>query len=289
MSPAVTGKTKLLGVLGYPVEHSLSPAMHNAALAGLGLDVVYLPLPVRPADLGRAVRGMQALGFIGANVTIPHKEAALTLADELGAEARLIGAVNTLVFRGGKILGHNTDAAGFLLSLREEADFDPAGKTCLILGAGGAARAVAVALVQAGSRAVYIANRTRERAAELASGLQRDLGVPARALSIEEGELAPVLEQADLVVQASPVGMHPHRGAPPIIDPALLSPAALVYDLIYNPPETTFLRLAREKGCRTLNGLGMLVYQGAMAFKLWTGVSAPVAVMRAAITDLVRS
>lgn len=283
MPLTITGKTKLLGVLGYQVEHSLSPAMHNAALAHLGLDMVYLPLPAKPEDLGRAVEGMQALGFAGANVTVPHKEAVLAWVDELSPEARLIGAVNTLVFGDGKVRGHNTDAAGFLLSLREEAGFDPAGKTCLVLGAGGAARAVVVALGQAGAGTVYIANRTREKAAGLARLLAQDLGVPALALSLEENELAPVLARSDLVVQASPVGMHPHTDVPPIINPALLVPGTLVYDLIYNPPETAFLRLARERGCRTLNGLGMLVYQGARSLELWTGIPAPVEVMRAAV------
>lgn len=283
MAFTITGKTKLLGLLGYPVEHSLSPAMHNAALDHLGLDMVYLPLPAKPEDLGRAVQGMRALGFAGANVTIPHKEAVLPWIDELSHQARLIGAVNTLVFGDGKVSGHNTDAAGFLFSLREEAGFDPAGRTCLILGAGGAARAVAVALGRAGAGTVYIANRTREKAAGLARLLDQELGVAARALSLEENELVPVLERSDLVVQASPVGMHPHSDAPPIISPTLLSPETLVYDLIYNPPETAFLRLARERGCRTLNGLDMLVHQGARSFELWTGIPAPVAVMRAAI------
>lgn len=278
----ISGKTRLFGILGYPVEHSVSPGVHNAAFRHLELDMVYLPLPVKPDDLGQAVAGMVALGFVGANVTIPHKEAIIPLLDELAVEARLIGAVNTLVFREGKVEGHNTDGAGFLAALEKEAGFAPQGKVGTILGAGGAARAVAVALAQAGAREIYIANRTPARAVELATHVQRELGIPCRGLAIAPEDLRPVLRRSDLVVNASPVGMYPHVDDPPLIPTGLLEPGCLACDLIYNPSETAFLRGAHRRGCRTLNGLGMLVYQGALSFELWTGRAAPVEVMRAA-------
>ncbi|MBE3573000.1 MAG: shikimate dehydrogenase [Moorella humiferrea] len=282
----VKASTRLVALLGYPVEHSLSPLMQNAAFTNAGLDLVYLAFAVTPSDLPAALAGLKALGFRGANVTVPHKEAVIKYLDAVEPTAALIGAVNTIVNEGGRLTGYNTDASGFLRSL-QEAGFDPAGKKAVILGAGGAARAVAFALAGAGCTGLTIANRTLERAGHLAAALA-GLSVPVKACALEEKELRPRVEEADLVVNATSAGMAPMVAAVPL-PPAWLNAGQWVYDLVYNPLETKLLREARQRGCRVVSGLGMLLYQGAAAFTLWTGRPAPVEVMgevlRKAIQD----
>ena len=293
----ITAGTRLVGVLGYPVEHSLSPAMQNAAFAHLGLDWAYVPLPVAPDCLGDAVRGLRALGFAGANVTLPHKERALAFLDDLAPEARALGAVNTVVNQGGRLVGHNTDAAGFLAALAEVGCVP---RHAVVLGAGGAARAVVYALVQAGA-AVTVANRTPERAAALlaavaAAGgreLSRASAVPAMPAShsavgvcaLDAPDLERALARADLLVNTTPVGMWPEVDESPLPSGVVLLSGLTVFDLIYNPLETTLLRQARACGARSVGGLGMLVHQGALAFGLWTGLAAPVEVMRQAALE----
>jgi shikimate dehydrogenase len=250
----------LCGVLGFPVAHSRSPAMMNAAFTQLGMDWRYLHLPISPRLFAETVRALPAGGYRGANVTIPHKLAALELADELTPAAEAIGALNTLVFDDdGRILGDNTDAGGFIDALGS----DPAGRRALVLGAGGAARAVAWALREA-SADVAVWNRTPERAAALAA----DLGVRA----VERGE------PADILVNATSVGLHaedPTQKLP-------LAPAELVVDLVYGSGPTLLHRWAESHGARVVDGLEMLVRQGARSFELWTSRSAPLDVMRAA-------
>ncbi len=281
-----TGSTKVYALFGDPVAHSLSPAMQNAAFSSLGLDCCYVPFRVRPEDLPTAVAALRALGMGGANVTIPHKERIVSYLDEVDAEAALIGAVNTIVNREGWLVGYNTDGRGFLEALAVEAGFSPEGKAAVLLGAGGAARACAFALALKGARHLFIFNRTPYRAAALADELRAKTGCSASAAGLhEEKILRQALEEADLVVHASPVGMHPHAEDPPIIDPALLKPHLLVCDLVYNPPETKLLRLARAAGCRVVGGVGMLVHQGALAFSLWTGREAPVGLMRQVVEE----
>jgi shikimate dehydrogenase len=292
----VTGETRLVGLLGWPVAHSKSPLFQNAAFAALGLDWLYVPLPTPPARLAEAVRGLAALGFAGANVTIPYKEAVLPLLDRLDPEAELSGAVNTIVVEelGDRacLVGHATDGAGFVASLREATGRDPAGMTVLLLGAGGAARAVAAALARAGAARLLIANRTAGRALALAQTLTARLGSAAsirapriEGLPLDRAALAPYLPIVDLVVQATAVGMAggpDPSGAPPL-DVARLRPEAVVADLVYAPRVTPFLAAAAAAGRPTLGGVGMLLHQGAVAFEHWTGQAAPLEAMRAAL------
>jgi shikimate dehydrogenase len=258
--------------------------MQNAAFAALGLNFVYLPFQVSKADLAAAVAGLRALGLAGANVTVPHKEAVLPYLDEVAEEARLIGAVNTIVNRGGRLKGYNTDGTGFLRAA-VEAGFEPRGAAAVILGAGGAARAVSFALALAGARRIAIFNRTYARAEALAEEVSGATGVWAAALPWDE--LAKcgveVMGTANIVVQTTSLGMHPQEAAVPPVPANAFRKEQLVVDLVYNPPRTEFLRLAEECGARTENGLGMLLYQGAAALELWTGQQAPVAVMREAL------
>ncbi|MDN5346850.1 MAG: shikimate dehydrogenase [Clostridia bacterium] len=278
-------RTKLTGIIGYPVEHSFSPAMHNAAFVACGLNWVYLAFAVRKELLADALAGVRGLGLVGINVTVPHKEEVLPLLDELDPLAARIGAVNTVVNEGGRLKGYNTDAYGFLTSLREEG-FDPAGKKAVILGAGGAARAVAFGLAGAGLGALVIANRSPERARELAAALKKN--IPALQVEwarLRPEEVAPALREADLLVQTTSVGMYPKIDVSPLEDYSCLRPGLWVYDLVYNPRQTKFLKAARAAGCRTLDGLGMLVHQGAAAFRLWTGLQPPLEVMRQAVVE----
>ncbi len=271
-----------VGLLGWPVAHSRSPAMHNAAFEALGLNWRYLLLPVAPEDVGDAVRGLRALRFAGANVTVPHKQAVMSFLDEVTLEAQAIGAVNTIVNRKGRLVGYNTDALGFLRALRE-AGFEPRGCRAVVLGAGGAARAIVYALL--GARAtVTVANRTVEKAHRLADELGRLFGARVSVMSLHASRaLARALAEADLLVNATSVGMAPHADACPLPADVPIPPSLTVYDAVYNPRETMLLQLARRAGARAVDGLGMLLHQGAVAFELWTGVKAPVEVMRGAL------
>lgn len=292
MKDTVTGRTKVCGIFGHPVEHSLSPPMHNAAFAALGLDYIYVPFPVSPGDLPQAIAAVRTLGLAGVNVTVPHKEAVLPLLDELSEAAALNGAVNTIVNRSGRLYGDNTDGRGFLRSLAEDAGFLPAGKTALVLGAGGAARGVAVQLALAGVKSLILANRTERRANELAASLAERTGVETavapwpdsgNAWTVGAGSgdktLDEALRNSDLIVQATSLGLDGGAVLPPL-QYALLGPEKVVCDLVYTPPDTPFLKQARKYGARTVSGLGMLLYQGVLAFELWTGKAAPVEVMR---------
>lgn len=281
----VKASTGLVALIGCPVEHSLSPLMQNAAFAAAGLDLVYLAFTVTPSGLPAALAGLKALGFRGANVTVPHKEAVIKYLDAIDPGAARIGAINTIVVDNGRLTGYNTDASGFLLSL-QDAGFDPVGKKAVILGAGGAARAVAFALAGAGCTGLTIANRTLERAGHLGAALA-GLSVPVKACALEEKELRPRVEEADLVVNATSAGMAPKEEVVPLPS-TWLHAGQWVYDLVYNPLETKFLQDARQRGCRVISGLGMLLYQGAAAFTLWTGKPAPVEVMDEALRKAIQ-
>lgn len=276
-----TAATRVTGVIGDPVEHSLSPDMHNAAFAALGLNYVYAAWRIRLEDLATAVRGMRALGFAGFNVTIPHKVAVIPLLDELTAEAKLIGAVNTVVWRGDRMVGHNTDAEGFLNSLAE-AGCAPRGLSAVLLGAGGAARSVAFALARAGVSRLTIINRSVDKASGLArgvvaAGFATRLGV----LGLDEPGVSDEIRRAGLVVNATSVGLG-GRDLP--VPPESLRAGQYVTDLVYNPLLTPLLAAAAERGCRTVFGDGMLIHQGALAFTMWTGERAPLKEMREALS-----
>lgn len=271
--------TRLCALLGDPVAHSASPAMHNAAFAREGVDAVYLAFRVGADAFAAAVRGLAALGAAGANVTIPHKERALRLADQASELARRTGAANVLAFREGRILADNTDVPGFLASL-EEAGIALRGQRVAVLGAGGAARAVVVAALDAGAEAVTVVARSEGRAAELV----RDLGgggrLQVRPWGPRAGAALP--PGCSVVVNCTPLGMHP--GDPvPVADLGQLEAGAAVVDLIYNPPETPLLREARARGLRAAGGGGMLVWQAALSWRLWFGREGPADVMRAAL------
>jgi shikimate dehydrogenase len=286
MASGISGRTKICGIFGCPVEHTFSPAIHNAAFAAAGLDYAYVPFRVEPGRLAAAVEALRALGMVGVNVTIPHKETVLPLLDELSDEAKLIGAVNTIVNRSGKLYGDNTDGKGYLRALRE-AGFEPAGKTVLFLGAGGAARAVAMQLALAGVKKINFANRTSRRAGELAHSVAEATGIQVETIpwpDQAEGKLpARFLAESDLVVQATPLGMSPHIDEAVPLPFEVFRPGQVASDLIYNPVETLFLKKAGQVGADTVNGMGMLLHQGALAFELWTGAAAPLEVMRAAL------
>ena len=278
----ITGKTLLVGVVGWPVGHSLSPAMHNAAFAELGIDWAYLPLPVQPNNVEQALKGLIALNFVGSNVTVPHKQAVMRYMDELGDAAQITGAVNTIHIQDGKFFGYNTDPYGFLNSLTE-AGCRPQGMRVAVLGAGGAARAVVYALARAEVDSVIVFNRTAKRAAFLVDDLADifpDSSLNFEALTRET--LATLGNKVDLVVNTTSVGMYPQVDTCPWPEEVPIPHNALFYDLVYNPLETVFLARARAAGATAIDGLGMLVHQGALAFEKWTGQQAPVEVMRQA-------
>lgn len=278
----IKASTGVVALLGYPVEHSLSPQMQNAAFSAAGLDLVYLAFAVHPNGLAAAVQGCRALGLRGANVTVPHKQAVIGHLDEVESLAALIGAVNTVVNNAGRLKGYNTDSSGFLRSL-EEQGFNPQGKRAVILGAGGAARAVAFALADAGCACLTIANRNLERAEALAASLTI-YGTSSEVCSLRSAGLASKLAGVELVVNAASIGMWPHLETMPL-SAEWLRAGQWVYDLVYNPRDTKLLQAARQRGCRTLSGLSMLLYQGAEAFTLWTGETPPLAAMRQALME----
>jgi len=280
-SPIIRGGTRLVGVIGWPIEHSVSPPMHNAAFAALGLDWCYVPFAVRPLHLAEAVEGIKALGMRGVNVTVPHKQRLLRLVDELSPTARAIGAVNTVVIEEGTLIGHNTDARGFLRALGEQG-FSTEGCSALLLGAGGAGRAVAHALVSVGARLVIL-NRTPARAHSLAAEYADiDERASLRAGLLDRETLGHEAPRAQLVVNATPQGTWPNVDTSPWPEDVPFPSQALLFDLVYNPRETRLMRQARAAGASAVGGLRMLVHQGAEAFEMWTGVRPPIEVMYAA-------
>lgn len=280
----ISGKTRVLGIIGHPVEHTSSPAMHNAAIAALGLEYVYTAFPVRPEELGPAIAGMRALNFRGLNVTVPHKVGVMALLDEISPEARAIGAVNTIDHREGRLIGHNTDAYGVMQSLRLDGGLETLPSRVALLGAGGAARAILYALLQRPEvEHIALLNRTAEKAAALAASLDPEgKRVQPGVLDASSGEQ---VAAAGLLINSTSIGMHPHPDASPLPNPACLHTGMVVLDIVYNPLETLLLRQARQAGARPVDGLGMLARQGARAFAIWTGVEPPVEVMRAAALE----
>jgi shikimate dehydrogenase len=281
----ITGKTQLIGLIGWPVSHSRSPAMHNAAAAALGLDWAYVPLPVRPDDLATAVSALPSLGFRGVNVTVPHKQAVLPLLDELDEGVQALGAVNTiLIGENGRLTGYNTDWTGFQADL-EGQGVAVNGRTCLVLGAGGSARAVVYALAQMGGQVQVLARRP-EQAAQLAGDLQPYLTnrlLQERLLT--DLPHAAAQTNAPLIVNTTPLGMTPHTDQSVWPDALPIPAGSFVYDLVYNPARTKLMAQAEAVGCQVSNGLGMLLHQGAQAFALWTGQQPDLGVMAAALAD----
>jgi len=271
----VAPSTVVVGVIGYPVGHSLSPLLHNTAFAHLGLDWTSFPFAVAPGRAAAALGDARRLGVRGLSVTMPHKEAAAAAVDRLTPAASRLGAVNCVADEAGTWLGDNTDGAGLVAALARGGRFAPAGRRCLVVGAGGAARSVIAALGDAGAAEVVVVNRTRERAV-VAAGLAGSAGRVGSA-----GDARDV----DLVVNATPAGMGDVDGGPDgwPVDPDLLGPGQVVVDLVYHPPLTPWLAAAAARGASTMNGLGMLVHQAALQIERWTGSEAPVDAMWAAV------
>ena len=266
-----------VGIIGYPLGHSVSPTFQQAAFDYHGLDVRFEVWETPPDALREVVTGLRAPDALGASVTVPHKTAVIPLLDRLSEPAQRVGAVNLIVNRDGILEGHNTDTTGFLRALREDGAFDPAGKRVLLLGSGGAARAVAHVLLEQGVAALTIANRTVERARQLVANLGDGAGLSA--VSLEPSDLA-VDAGWHLIINCTTLGMRHSAGEKQSPIPFASIPSdALVYDLVYNPPETPLLREAGRAGARTLGGLPMLIYQGTEAFRLWTGKEASLTVM----------
>ncbi len=278
----ITGKTRLLAVIGAPIGHSLSPIIQNAALHAAGLNYVYAALPVRADALSSAVRGLCNAGIAGFNVTIPFKTEIIPLLDALSEDARRIQAVNTVVIEDGRMVGHNTDVVGFLAGFAERG-IALTGKKAVLIGAGGAARAALWGLLRSGISSVVIGVRNASKGAALAADFAADGDV--RAVSFDDSAWIAACSDADLVVQTTPLGMTPHTEEMPPVDAAVINPSAVVYDLIYTPAETRFLREARARGCETINGETMLVAQGAEAFSLWTGVRPDMELMKRTLRE----
>jgi shikimate dehydrogenase len=283
--PIVTGKTTVTGIIGYPIAHSLSPVMHNAAFAALGLDWTYVPFAVAPERLSEAVAGLKALGVVGYNVTIPHKVAIMPFLDRIDPQAELIGAVNVVALKDGVLTGYNTDGIGLLAALGRNFGFTPAGRSVLVLGAGGAARAAAAALAGAGALHVTIANRSAASANALVASLAPRLPEVRFALAGLDALAEPgFLSGFDLIVNTTSVGMRQDSFAG--LSLAGLKFGLCVYDMVYAPPVTPLMSEARSCGVPTANGLGMLVAQGEAAFSIWTGLTPPEGCMAAALEAL---
>ena len=283
-----------LGIIGFPIGHSISPVFQQAALDYCAAPFRYRAYNVHPEDIAAFVAELRMPGILGINVTVPHKESVIPFLDDIDDWAAEAGAVNTIVHRNGRLIGYNTDGYGFLRALREGAGFQPPGRRALILGAGGAARGVVLALAREKAAHLTIANRTARRAATLAR-LAQARGVPAAALPLpaaasSDPALAAAAGQADLIVNCTTIGMaHGPQSDGVPLPWQIIPPHALVYDLVYNPPQTRLLDEAARAGIATLGGIEMLVYQGAASFELWLEQPAPVAAMLAAATQAIQN
>lgn len=278
----ITGKTRVCGIIGDPIEHTLSPVMQNAAFREMGLDYIYLPFKVAEGNLSEAIDGLRALNMAGTNVTIPHKVVVIPLLDDIDGLAGYIGAVNTIVNQGGSLKGYNTDASGFYQALTAN-KIEVSKKKIVILGAGGASRAIAFILADKGAE-LTILNRSLDSAQTIAERVFQALRTEIKVGKLTVKNLEPVMDEADILVNTTSLGMSPYLTETPV--PArLLKKELVVFDIIYNPLKTRLIKEAEKEGARVLNGLEMLVRQGAAAFELWTGLKAPIEVMRKAARD----
>ena len=275
----LSSRTKIYLLIGDPVEQSLSPAMHNAAFKALGLNSVYVALRVPKPMLARVMTGVKAMAIAGLNVTVPHKITIINMLDKIEESAKLVGAVNTIKNVRGKLVGFNTDGEGALQALEQKTG-KLTGKKVVLLGAGGAARAIAFSLAKVGAE-ISIANRTVSRARVLASAVEKSFGVSVKSLGLSHSELTKVIRRADVLINATTVGMHPNVGQT-LVTADMMHRGLVVNDIVYKPLETRLLREAKRAGAKTVDGLGMLVHQGALSFEIWTGTRAPIKVMEAA-------
>jgi len=273
MKKEINGKTKMIGLIGKNIENSLSPLIHNQIILKNSLNFCYLSFKVTESGLGEAIQGIRALNIRGVNITFPYKEKAIKFLDEVEESAQRIGAVNTIVNNRGILTGYNTDVIGFKKSLQEDGKFAIKGEKAVIFGAGGAARAVAFALLEEGIEEIYIFNRTPEKTEKIKQDLSSLFpGSNINIFPLEKKKLKEKTEEAHLLVNATSLGMPPKIDYTPLPDEKLFHPDLLVYDLIYHPAKTLFLRQAEKAGAKIINGLPMLVYQGIESFYLWTGL-----------------
>ncbi|MFH1759595.1 MAG: shikimate dehydrogenase [bacterium] len=281
----IKGTTKLLGVFGFPVAHSMSPLMHNNAIKKMGLDLCYLPYEVKPAHLKKVLEAMRSLNFLGGNVTIPHKQAAYELMDEVSDISRLMGVINTIVNKNGLFWGTTTDPKGFIESLTEQTDIK--GKKIIIIGTGGTARTIAFALLtDARCGSIIISGRSPYKGEAIAGEILEKLNKNVEVADLKDQKVMTNLARhTDIIINAASAGMYPDINTSPL-DPALLRKEQVVYDTVYNPRNTKLLTHASRKGCKTISGLGMLVYQGMESFKLWTQTSPPVEYFREGLKDV---
>lgn len=281
---SVSGKTRVCAIIGDPVAHSLSPVMHNAAFKEFGLNLVYVAFNVPAKDLKHAVLGVKSLGLKGLNITMPHKNEVMKYLDELDVSAKSVGAVNTILNNQGKLVGYNTDGQGAMVALQENG-VCPEKKKLVILGAGGAAQAIAYQATQDVNELVIL-NRTPNKAKKLVKSLPQNLTTKVHSGALSFDVLKQELETADILINATSVGMHPDTESSPVISDLLRSDLS-VMDLVYNPLETKLLKDAKNVGAKVISGLEMLIYQGAVSFHIWTNCPAPIDVMRkAALTAL---
>jgi shikimate dehydrogenase len=281
----VSGKTKVCALIGDPVDHTMSPPMHNAAYAELGLDYIYLPLLVKKEQLKQAVEGLRALNFRGFNVTMPHKVSIIPMLDKLDPLAEKIGAVNTVVNDNGVLSGYNTDGLGVLKALLEKG-VEPEGKKVAVIGAGGASRAISYVLAQRGAQ-LTILNRKEELdwAEKIAASINKDLGAAVKVMELGPKQLKIALSGADILVHATSVGMSPDSGKS-LVPADLFKSGLTVFDVIYSPLKTKLIREAEAAGCRTFGGVDMLVWQGVLCFEKWTGQTPPSETMRREVVKL---
>jgi len=280
----VNGTTKILGIIGHPVGHSLSPAMHNSALSASGLNFVYVPFDVDPENLAVAVAGLRALGVAGFNVTIPYKTVIMPYLDGLDTSADLAGAVNTVKNEGGRLIGYNTDGNGLVRSVTSELGFKIGGASIAVIGAGGAARGAVAALCRAGAGKILIANRTSERASELVSYLGHRFPDTELSVVADVNQMDACLAEIDLLVNTTSIGMD--LDSIPFLKLSCLSRNARVYDMVYAPPMTPLLQEAVGLGLKAANGLGMLAAQGELAFTIWTGKIPPPGLMKSVLDGI---
>jgi len=268
----VTGKTKLLGLIGNPVEHSISPQLHNSLSSLLGHDLVYVPLKVEKQNIGAVVNALKRLEFVGFNVTVPYKREIMKYIDENTKEAILMGAVNTVKNIDGRLFGYNTDAEGFARSFKEESGVGFAGKKVVIIGAGGVARSIAVKLAKKGVEKISLVNRTPLKAVELADVVNENIREVVQVYNFNDKTFMMAFEESDIIINTTSVGMFPDVNNTPVKVKNRFHKNQIVYDVIYNPVKTKFLKDAEKAGAKVINGLGMLFYQGISAYELWPGV-----------------
>jgi shikimate dehydrogenase len=283
--PTVT--TKLVILLGNPLGHSISPPMHNRVFEKLGMDYCYMPVEVNENNLEKVFSGLVRMNVEGFNVTVPHKIRIMEYLDEFDPLAATIGAVNTICVKDGKTKGYNTDGEGFIRSLEEETNTSTKGKRFFLLGCGGGARAIAMTLAFQGAEKIIICNRTIEKAQALASEINGKIRNCSEVVEQTTKNQAKALQSCDVLINATSIGMHPREDVLPI-DESLLLPHLIVADIVYNPLTTKLLQLAREKGCTIVPGLGMLIYQGAAAFRLWAGAEPIISEMSDVVYSLMR-